>query len=429
MTEDFLYYLWKFRVYSIPAFTTQGKAIRVVDVGQQNTGSGPDFSGARIYIDDIMWAGNVEIHVKSSDWNRHRHQHDSAYDSVILHVVYEHDMEIVTSGNSTLEVFELKGQFDIQQYLRYNQIIASRLWIPCSGQWHQYNDFTVYSWLDRMLIERLEAKVEAIESILSQFQGNWEQAFYVSLARNFGFNVNSEAFEQLARSIPIQVLARYKDSVFQLEALLFGQASLLNSQLLDGYVHELKGEYEYLAKKHQLKPIEGYLWKFMRLRPVNFPTLRIAQFAQLIHQSSHLFSKVLTATKLSDLQVLFSLKASEYWDKHYHFAKKAKEFPKVFGDSSFDLVLINTIVPFLFVYGHHQNSEELKERAFMFLQHTKAESNSIIQRFAKESVIAHHAGQSQALLHLKNQYCSHISCLQCALGMELIRGNRNKKVE
>lgn len=421
MVEDFLYYVWQYKIYSFPLYTVDGKELSIIKAGYRNMNSGPDFAEAIIQIGDTQWAGSIEMHVKSSDWIKHGHTNNAAYDSVILHVVYEHDMEIETSGGNMLDVLELKGKIIEGQYARYKNLISSANWISCSSQISQVNDITIYSWLDRLLVERLESKTEYIENLLVEYSNNWEQVFYIALARNFGFNTNSAPFEQLAKSTPIEVLARYKDNIFQIEALLYGQADLLNSKLKDSYVQELWEEYQFLKKKHKLNSLFSYQWKFMRMRPVNFPTIRIAQFAQLIHQSSHLFSIFLQTEKLSDLQKFFDLNVSEYWKEHYVFGKKTKFMEKAFGKSSFDLLLINTLVPFLFVYANHSTSEVLKSRALMFLQHTKAENNSIVKRFSQEGIQAHHAAHSQALIELKNSYCTNLRCLNCAIGLQIIK--------
>jgi hypothetical protein len=420
MVEDFLYYVWQYKTYKYPLTTVDGLELKIIKPGFRNDDSGPDFSEAIIQIGDTQWAGSVEMHLKSSDWIKHGHN-NSAYDSVILHVVYEHDMDIVTSGGNKLDVLELKDKIIQGQYAKYKHLISSPRWISCSMQIGQINDFAVYAWLDRLLVERLENKTEYIESLLAEYSNNWEQVFYISLARNFGFNTNSIAFEQLAKNTPIDVLARYKDNIFQLEALLYGQADLLNPRLKDEYVQSLLSEYDFLKKKHKLNSLYSYQWKFMRMRPVNFPTIRIAQFAQLIHKSSHLLSVFLETQKLVELQKFFDLGVSEYWKNHYVLGKKTKKVEKTFGKTSFDLLLINTLVPFLFVYANHHGNEELKNRALMFLQHTKAENNSIVKGFANEGVKAHHAGHSQAMIQLKNNYCSNIKCLKCAIGLQIIK--------
>ncbi|MCK5856830.1 MAG: DUF2851 family protein [Bacteroidales bacterium] len=421
MTEDFLYYIWQYRLMKHDIETTTDESIIIIDTGQQNDGSGPDFFNARLKIGNTEWAGNVEMHSKASDWMRHKHDVDPNYDSVILHVVYDCDMMINNATDEEIPCLELKGKIDEKLYFRYKNLIASREWIACAQQLNEIPDLILFSWLDRLLAERLERKTDYIEAFLQSSNGNWEMAFYYALARNFGFNVNSEPFEQLARSIPLDVLAKNRDSLFKIEALLFGQSGMLNERLKDEYSQKLIAEYEFLRKKYQLEPIAGYQWKFMRLRPGNFPSIRIAQFAQLIFKSTHLLSKIVKTEKLSQLKDFFQLEASDYWNEHYSFGKKSKNRKKRMGESSFDLILINTLVPFLFVYANHQKDDELRERALFFLSQTKAEQNSIVKRYRETGITATNAAQSQALLTLKNDYCKYLKCLDCAIGNRLIR--------
>ena len=421
MTEDFLYYIWQYRLMNGDLETTQGEPIVIIDLGQRNEDSGPDFFNARIKIGNTEWAGNVEMHTRSSDWMRHNHNQDANYDSVILHVVYECDAMIENAMGEVIPCMELKGKIDEKLYFRYRNLIGSHDWIACAPQLNTVPDLILYSWLDRLLAERLERKTDYIESFLKSSKGNWETAFYYALARNFGFNVNAEPFEQLARSIPLEVLAKNRDSLFKIEALLFGQSGMLNARLKDDYSQRLVKEYGFLKKKYSLDPIAGYQWKFMRLRPGNFPSIRIAQFAQLIYKSSHLLSKIVKTEKLQQLKEFFQLEASAYWDEHYSFGKKSKSKTKRMGESSFDLILINTLVPFLFVYANHQNNSELRERALNFLTQTKAEQNSIVKRYKETGITANNAAQSQALLTLKNDYCKYLKCLDCAIGNRLIR--------
>ncbi len=423
MTEDFLYYIWKHKNYTGDLFTADGLSIKVINTGILNTNSGPDFLGAKLIIDGTEWNGSVEMHIKSSDWHRHNHNKDSAYDSVILHVVYDHDEEITTKGGNRLEVLELKGKFNLSQYAKYKDLQGSRDWIPCAKQIGNVDSFIKDAWLERLLIERLEFKTEQIEASLIKNNNNWEETFYIALARNFGFNINSDPFEQLASSTPLSTLAKYKDNIFQIEAILFGQSSLINPNLKDEYSTALQNEYLFLKKKHNLQSVYSYQWKFMRMRPVNFPSIRIAQFASLIHKSSHLFSKIIAIDKLKELQALFEIETSEYWEDHYVFGKKTKNVKKKFGSSSFDLIMINTIIPFLFVYANHNGNEELKTRALQFMHDIKSETNSIIKRFNQSGLKIKNAAQSQAALELKNNYCTFTRCLQCGIGNRILRDN------
>jgi hypothetical protein len=423
MNEEFLYYLWSLRLLNGDLQTTQGQTVKIIHPGERNTDSGPDFYNARVKIGDTEWAGNVEMHSIASDWLKHNHQLDHAYDSVILHVVDEADMQISNSYNELIPTLSIKGHYPEGVYFRYKKLIAGRDWIPCAGNIKEVSDLVVFNWLDRILIERLERKSDFIESVLNESNHHWEEAFYISLARSFGFNTNSQPFEQLARTLSTSVLNKHKDNVFQIEALLFGQAGLLNPRLNDDYCQALGKEFNFLAAKYKLNPVKSWAWKFMRMRPVNFPTIRIAQFAQLISNSGHLLSKVLEINKIEKLQLLFNVDVNDYWLTHYTFGKVSKSKSKNLGSAAFDLILINTIVPFLFVYGRHHSDQEIVDRALLFLQQTKAETNGIIKRWAATGVKASHAGQSQALLFLKNEYCTKINCLNCSIGNFILKPN------
>lgn len=416
MTEEFLYFIWSQRLFSPNLLTTDKEPIEILDVGLRNNDSGPDFSNARIKIDGTLWAGNIEIHVKSSDWFKHNHQEDKNFQNIILHVVYQADT--VLDGFPCLE---LKGHFDEALYFRYKNLLNLKDWVPCASQLKYVDDLLIYSTLDRLLIERLERKTNAIQNLLTENSHHWESAFYISLARNFGFNVNAEPFEALAKSINIETLAKHKSSILQLEALLFGQSGLLNKSLKEDYSQHLIYEYQYLKHKYNLVPLQGHQWKFMRMRPVNFPTIRIAQFAQLIYKSVHLLSKVVEKTKLEEIYDLFNLDVSDYWLNHYVFGKSSKEIEKHFGRSSFDLIMINTIAPFVFVYGMHTGREDLAERAILWLNQIEAENNSIVKAWVKSGVRATNAAHSQALLTLRDSYCKEYRCLDCAIGNELVR--------
>ena len=421
MPEEFLYYIWSLKLLKIPLQTTDGQDIVIIDVGKQNRDSGPDFFNARVRIGDTEWAGNVEMHIKASDWLLHGHEKDKSYDSVILHVVLDADMEVINRHGEVIPTFSVRGRYPESIFFRYRALISGREWIPCASNIKEVSDVVIFNWIDRILVERLERKITDFEEILSDTNGNWEETFYITLARNFGFKTNSPPFEMLARSLPLNILAKHKDNLFQLESLLYGQAGLLNERLKDSYCQSLLSEYNFLSKKYNLDPVKAYAWKFMRMRPVNFPTIRIAEFAQLIHKSSHLLSSLLEIDKLQHLKKFFELEVSEYWRTHYTFGNPTKEKKKSFGDKSFDLILINTIVPFLFVYGKRHDNEVFVNRALLFLQQTKPENNGIIRRWSSTGISAVNAAQSQALLTLKNEYCDSIRCLDCAIGNSILK--------
>ena len=421
MNEDFLHYVWKYRLFdSDNLISCQGYALELVDTGQLNSDSGPDFFDAQIRIDGLLWVGNVEIHLKSSDWFRHNHDKDLAYNNVILHVVFENDKDVVLSNGRLLPSLELKIP---ETYLsRYQSLMSSQSWIPCQLDIPKLNNFFVNHWLDRMLLERLERKADDITRIYHQNSNSWEETFYQLLARYFGMKVNAEPFEQLARSVPLKVLAKHKNSLFQLEAIFFGQAGFLDDDIADDkYYASLQTEYSFLKSKFKLKPIEKSRWKFMRLRPVNFPTLRIAQFASLVYHSQSLFSKIINVENLAEFYVLLQSRAPSYWETHYRFGEKVDFKDKILGKSTIDILIINAIVPILFVYGKEIGSSIHIDRALSFLEKLKPENNSIIKSWVKSGVVVKSAYQSQALLHLKSEYCSKYRCLECELGNRILR--------
>jgi hypothetical protein len=419
MTEAFLHYVWKYRLLNFNELkTVDGFPVTILSTGIHNFNSGPDFSNAKIKIDDTTWAGNVEIHLKTSDWLKHGHQNDKAYDNIILHVVHHHDKEI----NSKIPVLELKQKFDPGLWIKFEKMVSAYQFVPCEKHIKDIDDFILESWLERLIVERLEQKSEAILNSLELNKNNWEETFYHLIARNFGFKINSVPFELLAKSLPLHILAKHKNSLFQIEALLFGQAGLLADIFEDEYPNKLKREYQYLRKKFNLNPVEEYLWKFMRLRPVNFPTIRIAQFAQLIFKLTNLFSKIREAKTTEDILNCFDLQASEYWNDHFMFDKQSTGKPKTFGASSMYNVIINTVVPMLFVYGRYHSDEQMVQKAMQLLEAVPAEDNSIIRGWTGIGIESKTAYQTQALIQLKNQYCVQKKCLNCAIGAKIIGG-------
>ena len=420
MREDFLHFLWKYKLFqSDSLFTEEGESIQIVNPGRHNTNAGPDFFDARIRIGDTLWAGNIEIHQRASDWNKHGHQNDPVYRNTILHVVSLSDIQVFNDLGSCVPVLVIRWPHWIED--NYEMLIKSQDWIGCASLLYQVDPFRIKFFLNGIVIERLKQKIEAISKVLTETKGDWGETFYCMLARNFGLKENALPFEMVARSLPQSVLARHHDSLFQIEALLFGQAGLLGEELFgDEYYLELRKEYRFLAVKYGLKPIEGHLWKFMRMHPGNFPTIRLAQFAMLIHHSKGLFSAVIEANNLEDLQQLFMVKASDYWDSHYSFNKPSVNRKKVFGDQIFSLIVINVVVPFYFLYGESQNKLFLKDRALVILEQMPAENNSAISRWTGAGIIAANALESQALLHLQRNYCEPRKCLDCTIGHKII---------
>lgn len=420
MKEEFLQFIWKHSLFNKNDLkTTDGRPVEIITTGQPNTDSGPDFFNAKIRIGETTWAGNIEIHQKSSHWYRHRHNTDAAYDNVILHVVELNDSPVLIKSQA-LPTLEIRYPIEILE--NYEQLLRSAKWIACEEQLPEYDPFLIRFWFSAIMIERLESKTTDILSILEQNKNNWNDTFYQLLARNFGMKTNALPFEMLAKSLPLQILSKHKNDLFQIEALLFGQSGLLNETLLgDDYYLSLRKEYSYLYKKYSLNGMESHLWKFMRLRPINFPTVRIAQLAMLIHHSSALFSRILETENIEDLRKLFDVKASEYWDTHYSFNKVSKDnHQKVLGETAFNNLVINTIVPLLFVYGDQHLDQAMKDRALLMLEKLEPESNQIIRKWEELGIESRSAFETQALLQLKNKYCDEKKCLNCQLGAKII---------
>lgn len=420
MKEEFLQFIWKYGLFNKDNLkTTDGKPVEIISTGQANSDSGPDFFNARVRIGETTWAGNIEIHQKSSHWFQHRHDTDAAYDNVILHVVEMHDKPVQVK-NHELPTLVLRYPGEILG--NYENLLKSKQWIACENQLPKVDPFILRFWFSSLMIERLESKTSDILAILEQNKNNWNETFYQLLARNFGMKTNALPFEMLAKSLPLQILSKHKNDLFQIEALLFGQSGLLNEALLgDDYFLSLRKEYSYLYKKYSLSGIEAHLWKFMRLRPINFPTVRIAQLAMLIHHSSALFSHILETETPDDLRKLFDVRASEYWDTHYRFNKISEENkPKVLGETAFNNLVINTIVPMLFVYGDQHLDQAMKDRALYLLEKLAPEENQIIRKWNDSGIESRSAFETQALLQLKSKYCDAKRCLNCQLGAKII---------
>ena len=420
MKEEFLHFIWENKLFHADSqLTEDGEPLRIVNPGRHNTHAGPDFFDARIQIGDTLWAGNIEIHLKASEWNRHGHHTDPAYRNTILHVVALSDIEVFNDLGSKIPALVIRWPDWITR--NYEMLVRSHDWIACASFLYQVDPFKIRFFLNGIVIERLTQKIDVIGKLLSETRDDWGETFYCMLARSFGLRENALPFEMLARSLPQSILAHHHDSLFQIEALLFGQAGLLGDELFgDDYYLDLRKEYRFLAMKYGLKPIAGHLWKFMRMHPGNFPTIRIAQFAALIHHSRGLFATIIEASNLEEIRQLFSLTASEYWDSHYSFNKPSVNRQKLFGDQIFRLVVINVVVPFYFLFGDNQNKLTLKDRALEILEQLPAESNRLIDRWAEAGITAENALESQALLQLQHNYCEQKKCLSCTIGHKII---------
>lgn len=422
MTEELLHHIWKFRLFNpFDLKTTHQEAIEIIKVGEHNHHAGPDFFNAKIKIGNISWIGNVEVHIHSNDWEKHHHQSDKAYDNVILHVVYKTNQQIYRANGEPIPTLELKDRIPSSYYQIYQGFKQSNDWIPCEKLVHTVPSILWRSLLDRLLVERLEDRAIQIRNMLALNKMNWEETFYQMLARNFGFKTNAVPFELLSKSLPSIVLAKHKDSLLQVEALLFGQAGFLETHFQDRYPQQLQNEYVFLRQKFKLLPIELHLWKFLRLRPVNFPTIRIAQFAALIHRSSNLFSKIMDAQQMHELVELINVDVSAYWNERYLFEKRTNFRYKKLGEESVHNIIINTVIPFLFVYGKMKGEEAYMEKALSLMEELNGESNSVITRWNALQVNVDKASSTQALLQLKNKYCDRKRCLHCSIGNFLLK--------
>jgi hypothetical protein len=420
--EEFLHFIWENRLFfSENLQTVKGEPLDILSTGRRNTNSGPDFFNAKVKIDDTVWAGNVEIHKKASDWAKHHHSPDKAYGNVILHVVEQADKTILRENQTEIAALELAWP---EQYTKnYQKLLEAKTWVACQHAFTSFDPLLLKLGFNRLMIDRLEDKTDEIMIRLEKNQSNWNETFYQMLARMFGFRVNAAPFEMLARTLPLKLLAKHKNSLFQLEAMLVGASGLLNEELFgDKYFMNLRNESEFLSKKYSLKRIEAHLWKFMRMRPVNFPTIRISQLAGLIYRSHSLFARIIECDDLKSLQKLFEVKASSYWDFHYRFNRPApRAFPKELGDDSINTIITNVIIPFLFVYGEKQSQHHLKNRALDFLEKLPPENNTIVRKWQALGVEARSAFETQALLQLKNKNCDKKQCLMCPIGNQLIK--------
>lgn len=425
MTENLLQFIWQHRLYSNSEAlqTTDGSSLIVQHPGTLNTHAGPDFSEAKIKIEQTLWVGNVELHIKSSDWNKHAHQKNENYEKLILHVVYENDDEIETKNNTLFPTLELKKYIDTSLLKKYEYLMEHAGFIPCEKNILHVKSIFVQLQMERMLAERLEEKTSHIIELLKKYNNNWQEVFYVQLAMGFGLHINQYAFEQLALNTPISLLAKHKNNPLQIEALLFGQAGFLNDYFDEVYPTLLQTEYQYVKKLHSLENIEKKHWKFLRLRPANFPTIRIAQFAQLILDSTHLFSKILHAKSIKEIEQLFKINVSDYWLTHYTFNEKSLERKKSLGKSFVQTLIINSIVPTLFIYGKLQAKDEYCKRAILFLEQLPAESNSIITQWQALNIEIKNAAHTQAFIQLYKRYCTEKRCLECSIGYSILRKN------
>ncbi|MDR0970430.1 MAG: DUF2851 family protein [Lentimicrobiaceae bacterium] len=421
MKEVFLSYLWENKLLKPNLRTTTGDPIELISVGTRNIDSGPDFLQAKLKIGETIWVGNIEIHVFSSDWYKHGHDNDKAYQNVILHVVYEADKPVKTIKNTMIPQLELKNIFDVRLLERYNDFLSSKNRIACEKLASSVQEFTWLSWLDRLVIERLENKIGTVLTLFEQCKGDWEETFYRLLLRNFGVKANVDPFEKLASLLPLKNLLKHADNLLQIEAMLFGVSGLLEADFQDEYPKLLQREFRMLRSKFDLPVMPAEQWRFLRMRPANFPTIRLAQLATLIHRNSALFSKIKNSKTIAIQKQFFSAQTSSYWDTHYMFDKPSQNKLKTMGESSIDLLLINTVIPLLFFYGKQRNEAYWCEKAISMFDQLKPEKNNITTYFESIGVMTRSAMQSQALIELYTHYCESKRCLNCRIGCVLIQ--------
>ena len=432
--EKLLYYIWKYKLFPLrPLQTTDGQPLEVIDPGILNHDAGPDFQNAKVKIGNTIWAGSVEIHQKSSDCFAHGHHEDARYNNVVLHVAEKADQPVITQDGQTPPQMEL----EVPAYLEtnYKALCHTTDYPRCHRVIPRIDTFTVHSWLNALLCERLEQRAETVARRVKTANGDWEQAFFATLARNFGFGINGDAFEEWARHIPLQAVGHHRDDLFQIEALFLGQAGLLDIDTIpqkyreeaanDGYYPRLKQEYDYLAHKFSLQPMDAEAWKFLRLRPQNFPHVRISQLARLYYDQRAGFSRLLEAKTIEELHAMLSTHATTYWESHYTFGCPSYKNAKTLTKASLNLIVVNTVVPVLYAYGITHAQDVFRQRALQLLEPIQAENNHITRLWDECGIRAESAADSQALLQLKKEYCDRRYCLHCRFGYEFLKRKDN----
>ena len=428
--EQLLQYVWKHKILPLSDLaTTDGRDVEIIDPGLHNRNSGPDFFNAKLRIGETMWVGNVEIHEHSKDWFRHGHDTDPAYDNVVLHVVEDDDCNVTNSRGEFIPQIKLSVPMTVT--LNYKELLAADAYPPCYRLVPELTSLTIHSWMATLQTERLERKTQDIARRATRANGSWEDAYFITLARNYGFGINGDAFEHWAFNVPLNQVAHHRDDIFQVEAIFLGQAGLLDinaipekyqaSALNDGYFAKMKNEYDYLAHKFSLTPIDRTMWRFLRLRPQNFPHIRISQLATLYHERKTSLSQLVECKTVDDLKHNLSTHVTEYWATHYTFGSESAHNNKGLSPFSINLLMINTAIPMLFAYGRHTGDEALCDRAFDLLEQLKAEDNHIIRMWKECGLKVQNAGDSQALIQLKNEYCDRKDCLRCRFGYEYLK--------
>ena len=424
--ERLLHYVWKYKLYTAtPLITTEGRPVQVIDPGMQNTDAGPDFFNAKIKIDGTLWVGSVEIHDKSSDWLLHHHDTDKAYDCVILHIIGFNDFQPVRTNGNPIPQMLLTVPENILRSIDW--LLYREAALPCLDHITGIAPLHIACWMEALLSERLERKTHDIFLLLDAYQTDWNEVFYITLTRNFGFGVNNDAFERLAKSLPLRCIQKQRNSHSQIEAMLFGLAAMLEEENDDHYYRLLQREYDFLRHKFGLSPMEDFVFKNLRTRPVNFPYLKVAQLAALWVRYDTLFSAILEARSTGEIKKYFRIPPSGYWETHYHFRYASPRKEKTIGENALNILLINTVVPMLFAYGLHNKRPEYCERATRLLESIPPEKNTIVTTFYNAGITVRHAGDSQALIQLKREYCEKKKCFYCMIGFMMFKTTIGQK--
>lgn len=421
MKEDFLHHIWQFKKFEFSNLeTAQAEKLTILNSGQYLQKAGPDFFNSQIIIGNQKWAGNVEIHLKSSDWYVHHHENDTNYENVILHVVWEHDTEVFRKDNSEIPVLELKKYVSKKTLENYMDLTSAKTWIFCEREIADINDFVFKNWQEKLFFERLERKSFPIQKILEETENDWEATLFCALAKSFGLNTNGEIFMRIAQSIPFSIIRKESFEVENLEALFFGRSGLLEFESEDLYFKDLKFRYNYSFTKYQLQKVYIDPIQFFKHRPDNFPTIRLSQLANLYHSRLNLFSSLINAQSLPEYYKIFKVEVSDYWETHYQFDKISPKKRKSLTTSFVDLLLINTIIPLKFAYAKSQG-KDISEELIDLLEDIQSEKNVIIEKFSNFGIQSKNAYESQSLLQLKNEYCNQKRCMECAVGLELMK--------
>ncbi|MBU0487345.1 MAG: DUF2851 family protein [Bacteroidetes bacterium] len=422
MKEKVLAYIWMSRMF-IPGIlhTVNGDNVEIINSGTPNNDAGPDIFNAMIKINGTLWAGNVEFHVRSSDWYHHGHHLDPAYDNIILHVVFESDTDVRRPDKTKIPELELKGKIQSGFLEKYHFLMNNKKWIPCENLIGETSSLLATSAAETMLVERFTRKAESILQLMEAHKLSWSEILYRSLASNFGFKLNGIAFEMLASSVPLKYAARIRNEHSMIEALYFGQSGLLESDCADDYHKQLLKDYRFLQRKFNLKPMDGHIWKFLRTRPGNFPTIRISQFAHLVFRSENLFARLIGSANIKEIKDLFDVEVSEYWKNHWTFGKESKRQDKILGESSRENIIVNTVLPFYFAYSKAKADTRYSLRALDFCEKLKGEKNHITTHWENLGLPVKSMFFTQGLIELKNRYCARRRCLECRIGNSILR--------